>query len=419
MGDWNEMKIRVVGSRVTTWLNGTEMIDLMDEKIGEATGHIALQIHDGGGSRYGGGTCGWWSTKACGEPFGEWSRTRPTFKDLRVSAFSGIAMGDHEDGFRPPSPLHRQPSLKKASAEGIRKSALLTPASSGPWSLLAPPSPLTTDWARPTWSCSQKVGPLWNRFQNEVIPCLVHPSGGLPQGSAGSQQSRLSVWRPRPASHPRPWHRKAHYPASKKRPRTPIAWEGFFTLYWEDSSGSLYWEIDKLGTEFLYQISMGSGLGSNPVGIDRGQLRGTHILEPRRIGPRVLLMEPNYRFRARSDNPMEAQAVRDAFAPSVHWGFDIVAETGDRVLVDATEFFLRDARGVVEQIAQRNQGRFELDRSRSAIHLPATRSFPDNTEVEAILTFTSAEPGGTRPGRGGDRRCHHAPAAPLLHPATR
>ena len=64
MGDWNEMKIRVVGSRVTTWLNGTEMIDLTDEKIGEATGHIALQIHDGAGSRCGGGTYGWLSTKA-------------------------------------------------------------------------------------------------------------------------------------------------------------------------------------------------------------------------------------------------------------------------------------------------------------------------------------------------------------------
>ena len=183
-------------------------------------------------------------------------------------------------------------------------------------------------------------------------------------------------------------------PSIQEKTQNADRMEGFFTLYWEDSSGSLYWEIDELGTEFLYQISMGSGLGSNPVGIDRGQLRGTHILEPRRIGPRVLLMEPNYRFQARSDNPTEAQAVRDAFAPSVHWGFDIVAETGDRVLVDATEFFLRDARGVVEQIAQRNQGRFELDGSRSAIYLPATRSFPENTEVEAILTFTSAEPGG-------------------------
>ena len=183
-------------------------------------------------------------------------------------------------------------------------------------------------------------------------------------------------------------------PSIEEKTQNTDLMEGFFTLYWEDSSGSLYWEIDELGTEFLYQISMGSGLGSNPVGIDRGQLRGTHVLEPRRIGPRVLLMEPNYRFQARSDNPTEAQAVRDAFAPSVHWGFDIVAETEGRVLLDATGFFLRDARGVVEQIEQRNQGRFELDVSRSAIHLPATRSFPENTEVEAILTFTSSDPGG-------------------------
>jgi hypothetical protein len=49
MGEWNTMRIRVVGPRVTTWLNGVEMVDLTDEEIGAATGHIALQIHDGGG----------------------------------------------------------------------------------------------------------------------------------------------------------------------------------------------------------------------------------------------------------------------------------------------------------------------------------------------------------------------------------
>ena len=168
---------------------------------------------------------------------------------------------------------------------------------------------------------------------------------------------------------------------------------GFFDLYWDASTGSLFWEIDQLDTEFLYQISMGSGLGSNPVGIDRGQLRGTHVLEAHRVGPRVLLMEPNYSFRAQSDNPTEVQAVRDAFAPSVQWGFDIAAETDGRVLVDATPFFLRDARGVIQQLAARNQGRFQLDRTRSAIHLPATQSFPENTEVEALLTFTSDDPG--------------------------
>lgn len=49
MGDWNTMRIRVVGDHVTTWLNGEEMIDLTDEKIGKAVGSIALQIHSGGG----------------------------------------------------------------------------------------------------------------------------------------------------------------------------------------------------------------------------------------------------------------------------------------------------------------------------------------------------------------------------------
>ncbi|MAN49127.1 MAG: peptidase [Gemmatimonadetes bacterium] len=169
--------------------------------------------------------------------------------------------------------------------------------------------------------------------------------------------------------------------------------DGLFDLYWDNANGSLFWEISELDTEFLYQISMGSGLGSNPVGIDRGQLRGTHVLAAKRIGPRILLMEPNYGFIAQSENLSEAQAVRDAFAPSVHWGFEMVAETGERVLVDATQFFLRDARGVIDQIAARGEGDFTLDASRSAIHLPATRSFPENTEVESILTFTSSNPG--------------------------
>ncbi len=184
------------------------------------------------------------------------------------------------------------------------------------------------------------------------------------------------------------------HPTIAEKTEGTTAMEGFFNLYWDDGAGVLYWELDLAGGEFLYQISMGSGLGSNPVGIDRGQLRGTHILEAKRVGPRVLLMEPNYQFQARSDNPTEVQAVRDAFAPSVYWGFDIAARTGDRVLVDATPFFIRDARNAIGQIAQRGQGTFRLDASRSAIHMPATKSFPENTEVESLLTFTSDNPGG-------------------------
>ncbi|MEZ5489720.1 MAG: zinc-dependent metalloprotease [Gammaproteobacteria bacterium] len=182
-------------------------------------------------------------------------------------------------------------------------------------------------------------------------------------------------------------------PAISSTVADATAMEGYFNLYWDESTGKLYWEIDKLDTEFLYQVSMGSGLGSNPVGIDRGQLRGTYVLSAQRVGPRVLLVEPNYRYRATSDNALEVQAVEDAFAPSVIWGFDIVAVTGDSVLVDATDFFLRDARDVIGQIARSGQGSFSLSSSRSAIYLDNTRAYPENVEVEAMLTFTSSNPG--------------------------
>lgn len=169
--------------------------------------------------------------------------------------------------------------------------------------------------------------------------------------------------------------------------------EGYFNLYWEESTGKLYWEIDKLDTEFIYQISMGSGLGSNPVGIDRGQLRGTYVFTTKRVGPKVLLMEPNYQYRASSNNALERQSVVDSFAPSVHWGFEVVASTGVSVLVDATDFFLRDARNVTGAISSQDQGNFTLDKSRSAIYLENTKAFPENVEVESMLTFTSNNPG--------------------------
>ena len=169
--------------------------------------------------------------------------------------------------------------------------------------------------------------------------------------------------------------------------------DGYFPLYWDEASGEMYMEIARWNTEFLYQVSLATGLGSNPVGLDRGQLGGTYILEARRVGPRVLLVEPNYGYRARSDNQDEVRAVEDAFAPSTRWGFQVAARTGDRVLVDATDFFLRDAHGVARQMKDAGQGEFKLDGSRSTFYLPRTKGFPLNTEVETWLTFTSDRPG--------------------------
>jgi len=182
-------------------------------------------------------------------------------------------------------------------------------------------------------------------------------------------------------------------PSIEERVRDLRHIEGFVDVYWDEATGHLHMELDPRGAEFLYQVSLASGLGSNPVGLDRGQLGGTHVLRAERVGPRLLLIERNERYRARSANPDEVRAVEEAFTPSVYWGFEVEAETGSRVLVDATDFLLRDSHGAARRIEDAGQGTYELDPTRSVFHLPRTKGFPRNTEVETLLTFTSTRPG--------------------------
>ncbi|MGD9344839.1 MAG: zinc-dependent metalloprotease [Candidatus Aminicenantes bacterium] len=171
------------------------------------------------------------------------------------------------------------------------------------------------------------------------------------------------------------------------------AFPGYFPLYWNGKTGKLWLEIDKFDMEFLYVHSLTAGLGSNDVGLDRNQLGRTRIVKFFRAGPKILLIQPNYSFRASTDNPAELVAVKDAFARSTIWGFKVSAEEGSRVLVDATEFFMRDAHNVIGSLKRRDQGNFACDDSRSAIDLTNTKNFPLNTEVEAMSTFKSENPG--------------------------
>ena len=153
-------------------------------------------------------------------------------------------------------------------------------------------------------------------------------------------------------------------------------------------------EITRFGEEMIWQVSLASGVGSNPIGLDRSQLGATHIIRFDRVGPRVLMVEPNYAFRALSDDPSERRAVEQSFATSILAGFKVESETAHGVLVDATEFFLSDAHGVARRLRESQQGSYTLDRNRSALFLERTKAFPKNTEVEATLTFTTND----RPG---------------------
>ncbi len=164
--------------------------------------------------------------------------------------------------------------------------------------------------------------------------------------------------------------------------------DGFFDLYWDQKKGQLLLRIDNTDDEFIYQSSLARGVGSNDLGLDRGQLGMTRLVEFYRSGPKVLMIENNLAYRANSDQAAERAAVDSSFARSVVWGFELVAETGGEVLVDATDFFLRDSHGVSTLLSRAQQGTYKIEPSRSAIFLPRTKAFPDNTEVEAIVSYT-------------------------------
>ena len=169
--------------------------------------------------------------------------------------------------------------------------------------------------------------------------------------------------------------------------------DGFLPLYWSPADGKLWMEIPRMEQEMIYVVSLPAGVGSNDIGLDRGQLGGERIVKFQRTGPRVLMVQPNLGYRATSDDADERLAVETSFAQSVLWGFKVEAEEGGRVLVDATEFALRDAHGVVAALRRARQGDYKLDATRSALHLPNVKAFPRNTEIEATLTFTGDNPG--------------------------
>lgn len=169
--------------------------------------------------------------------------------------------------------------------------------------------------------------------------------------------------------------------------------DGLFPLYWDERSGKLYLEIPLMEQEFIYYTSLPWGVGSNDIGLDRNQLGRERLVSFQRSGPRVLLIEKNTGFRGVSTDANEARGVEESFARSALFGFTVEAVDGQRVLVDATDFALRDAHDAIGALRRTQQGTFALDRSRSALYMPHTKAFPRNTEIEVTLTLAGSNPG--------------------------
>ena len=186
-------------------------------------------------------------------------------------------------------------------------------------------------------------------------------------------------------------------PASKIAEKTKNwkQYNGWFTYWWDAANGKIWLQVDKFDKEFLYVNSLPAGIGSNDIGLDRGQLGSSRIVSFNKVGKKLLMIQPNYDYRATSTDKKEQQAVKESFAQSTLWSFVVDEDEGDKVLVDATPFFLRDAHGVADRIRSLRQGTYAFNEGRSAIYLNNCKNFPLNSEFEATITFT----GGSDAGR--------------------
>lgn len=202
-----------------------------------------------------------------------------------------------------------------------------------------------------------------------------------------------------------------------KKPAAPVAnaaasidaltkglqkFDGYFPFYYDAKTGKILLEVGRLDEEFLYFGSLANGVGN---GIERGQSTSA-IAKFVRVGGKVLLLEPNYDYRATTGSADERRAVDNAFAKSVIWGFVPLASEGSKVLLDLTPFLVRDSQKIGERLSSggfsgpgasllvpgagaRPPVTYKLDDSRSAVYLANTRNFPKNTEFEALVTFVA------------------------------
>lgn len=185
--------------------------------------------------------------------------------------------------------------------------------------------------------------------------------------------------------------------------------EGYFDFYYDEKSGKIYLEVNKLDTEFLYFASLSDGVGSG--GPERGQASSA-IAKFIKVGPKIFLTEPNYAFRAITNNKDEQKAVENAFAQSVIWSFNPIATENGKYLIDLTPFIIRDSQKIAARIGQNNLPglnrtatnsggtSYRFDESRSAIYMDNTKNFPKNSEFEALITFTGGPTSAPRWGAG-------------------
>jgi hypothetical protein len=165
-------------------------------------------------------------------------------------------------------------------------------------------------------------------------------------------------------------------------------YKGYFDFYYSETKDQIFLKVSSLEEEFLYVNSLSQGVGNNDLGLDRGQLGGRRVVFFRKVGDKLLLIQPNLKYIAKTKNILEKKSVTEAFAKSVLFGFSIIEKVNDSYIIDITPFLMEDRHGVGRKLKIKNQGDFKVDQKLSSIYLDRTKAFPKNIEFDIMLTLT-------------------------------
>jgi len=161
----------------------------------------------------------------------------------------------------------------------------------------------------------------------------------------------------------------------------------FYNIEYQAKTGKLMLKLDRFNEDFILVHYFASGIGSNDIGFDRGKIGGQKLVQFRRLGNKVLLVENNTQYRAESPLEAERTAVKDAFASSIIFGFVVEKDTTDGVYIDLAPFLMEDHMGAANTLKELKQGSYKIDKPRCAVVPESLLTFPKNVEFEAWLTL--------------------------------
>ena len=174
--------------------------------------------------------------------------------------------------------------------------------------------------------------------------------------------------------------------------------EGFFDLHVDEETNKIYAKLpkaDETGVmlRFIHAARLTAGLGSNPVGLDRGWGEGGRVVVIRQLGDKIILEQENLSYRASPENPLEERAVRESFARSFLATLPIKDKRADGIIVDLTDFLTADSLNLVQYLKDADQGSFSVAKDRTFVDIDNSFAFPDNVEIDVFFTLTSNDPG--------------------------